>query len=436
MEKVEWNDTEKGFILISYPKGFTEKQLYHLNFWFPGTSGNPGTGIADENDGYVEVGLSYLSKGDFAPGEFAREHWTMCQSVEKQLLARKSFTVGQRIVSGVSKGGWLAFEMSIEHPQGLNGVVIVAAGALPHEKRFPKLDKSALSVLVCTGETDTNYPFAQMAEGYYQKCGLSDYSYEEWLTLGHVNSISTRVNEWLDVQAKKRESREALQSYCDDLVKNRIAECERSESPVDQYISLRHHLKSPSSAHVSANLREQMLSMGRELGKNEKVGAWLRDHNILRKIVQAEVKIYKETSISSKTLADLRGHFLKFTQTSQCRDLRIRASYGYLRITKAYAVALLKEQESKNHEYVNMQNNLIAIRDRLSEQKSHNPLLLAEFQQRANELAKRNRDIAMDAFRKVEWHRQYTLDDPEINTLLKEGEKSSGKTGAYTGISY
>ncbi len=170
VEQVAWNDTEQGFLLISYPKGFTNAKRYHVNFWFPGTSGHPGPGIADENDGYIEVCLSYLSKKNFAPGEFARDHWALCRSVEANVSKRKGFAVGQRILSGVSKGGWLAFETSLEQLQGLNGVVIVAAGALVHEKRFPKMQKSAVSVLVCTGETDTNYPFAQYAETYYTVC--------------------------------------------------------------------------------------------------------------------------------------------------------------------------------------------------------------------------------------------------------------------------
>lgn len=436
VEKVEWNDTEKGFILISYPPGFTNGKLYHLNFWFPGTSGHPGPGIADENDDYIEVCLSYLSKTQFPPGGYAREHWAMCRGVEARLLARRNFAVGQRIVSGVSKGGWLAFETSLEHPQGLNGVVIVAAGALPHEKRFPKLGKSAMPVLVCTGETDVNYPFAQMAEGYYQTCGLPEYTYEEWLTLGHVNSISERVNEWLDVQAKRRESKEALQSYCDTLITTRIRECEAMASPVEQYISLRHHLKSPAAAHVKSGLREQMLAKGRELGSQESVAAWLKDYNILRKIVQAEVRIYKETAVTAKSLEELKGHFVKLAQTTKWQDLKIRAAYGYLRITKAHAVALLKEQDSKSQDYVKLEKELVALRDRWNGQKTRDPILLEQFQQKANELAQRNNDIAMDAFRKVEWHHQYTLDDPQMKTLLEEGKRTSKQAVAYTGVSY
>lgn len=297
IEKVEWQGTEKGFILISYPKEFKNSHTYHLNFWFPGTSGNPGPGIANENENYIEVCFSYLAKKEFAVGEYAKEHWSLCRKVEEHLLARRSIAVGQRVVSGVSKGGWLAFEMSVDSLRGLDGVVIVAAGILPRVQKIPNLKQSQLSVLVCTGETDVNYPFAQMAEAYYQKSGLKDYSYEEWLTRGHVSHISSRVNEWLNVLSKKKEPKDVLQSYCESLITQRMLEYDKLSSPKEKYIFLRHCLKSPASAYIGNGLRQEMITKGRELGKEETVVAWLNDYAILRKIVQAEVKVYKETPV-------------------------------------------------------------------------------------------------------------------------------------------
>ena len=207
-------------------------------------------------------------------------------------------------------------------------------------------------------------------------------------------------------------------------------------NPLERYIAIRHHLKSPAAAHVTASLREAMLTKGREWGKHESVMAWLKDYNILRKIVQAEVKIYKETAVTAKSLDELKGHCVKLAQTTKWHDLKIRAAYAYLRITKAHAVALLKEQESKKPDYVQLEKELVALRDEYNSQKTRDPIILEQFQKKANELANRNYEISMDTFRKVEWYNQFTLDDPQMKTLMEEGKKTSKQVAANAGASF
>lgn len=436
VEKIEWEGTEKGFILISYPKDLKPTQTYHLNFWFPGTSGNPGLGIADQNLNYIEICISYLAQKGFATGEWAQKHWELCQEIEAYLTKRKGVTIGQRIVSGVSKGGWLAFEMSVVNPKGLDGVIIVAAGKSPRENRKLDFKNSSLSVLVCTGETDSNYPFSQMAEAYYQKSELRDYCYEEWLIQGHVSQISERVIEWLNVQGKKEESPEALQSYCDSLMKHRLAEGEKIADPITRYITLRHHIKSPVASYMSEDLRQASITKGRELAKDPAVAAWLKDYAILRKIVEADQEVYQNNPVTSADMSRIKNHYLKLAENTQHTDLKTRAAYGYLRKAKDEAILLLQEKEKATPSYQTAEKELEALRSTLNKQRTKDPLLMEQFHQLAAEHGKRNSALAMDAFREVEWHKKFTLNHPLIEPLLKKGLRATDKTAPYSGVSF
>ena len=436
VEKIEWEGTEKGFILITYPKELKPSQKYHLNFWFPGTSGNPGLGVADQNLNYIEICVSYLAEKNFQPGEFALKHWDFCREIEKYFLGRKEVVVGQRIVSGVSKGGWLAFDMSVEQPAGVDGVIIVAAGRSPREKRTLDFKHSTLSVLVCTGETDSNYPFAQMAESFYRKCGLDDYCYEEWLTKGHVSQVSERVVEWLNVQAKKEESPVALELYCDKVIRSRLAEGEKSDDPKAHYISLRHHLKSPAAAYVSEGLRSELLVKGRELAKDPAVAAWLLDFKTLRKITEADLKNYQTGRVTSEEAKKSKNYFLKLAQNTKHSDLKFRAAYGYLRKAKDEALLSLQEKEKATPAYQKAEQELKDLRDILNKQRPPAPELIEQFQNMSVELGRRNTKLSMDAFRKVEWDDEYVIEDAVIEKLLKEGSRALGEPSAYSGVSY
>jgi hypothetical protein len=436
VEKIEWEGTEKGFILITYPKSFKSFQPYHLNFWFPGTSGNPGFGIANENENYIEICTSYLVQESFAVGEYSKKHWALCQEFEEFLINRKQITVGQRIISGVSKGGWLAFGMSVEPPKDLDGVVIVAAGMYPREQRTPNFKGSKLAILVCTGETDSNYPFAQMAGAYYKKYKLEDYCYEEWLTKGHISAVSPRVIEWLNVQAKKGESKHALQVFSDTLVTKKLNEVEELDEPESQYIALRHLLKSPSYRHVSTELRERILNKGQGLNKDKAVIAWLKDYNILRKIVQTEVKLYQQRRVTSQEAAEIKAHFVKLANLTKYNTLKVRAAYGYLRNTKGHVMLKLQEKEKAKPEYKKMKKEFEDIQRRIHGDRKTDPILVDEFQELAYELRAKSTKQVMDSFYQVEWRKQYTVDDPRMKKLLETKQEALTTHKPYSGVSY
>ena len=436
VEKVEWQGTEKGFILITYPKSFNPSQQYHINFWFPGTSGNPGYGIADQNDNYIEICTSYLSQRGFEVGQFGYKHWDLCKKLESFLVRRKGIKVGQRIVSGVSKGGWLAFDISIAPPEGLHGVVIVAAGKSPRETRTPNYKNSNFAVFVCTGETDSNYVFAQMAEDYYKKYHLKDFCYEEWLTKGHINTISPRVIEWLNVQGKKGESPQKLQNYCDTLMAQRLSEVGDLDSPVARYIALRHLLKSPSATYISQALRKELLSKGQAAGNEESVIAWLKDFKVFQKIITAEVAVYKKGVVTTAQMGKIKSHWIKLMKQTKYANIKQRISYGYLRATKSHAMLALQEKEKAKPEYRKMEQELNGLRDIINKQKQHDPVLVKKFQDLAGDLGRRNSKLSLDTFREVEWYNKYTIDDPIMKKLLASSPTTYSLELPYSGASY
>ena len=113
--------------------------------------------------------MSYLDKDKVPANGYATEHWKLCQDVERLIVKRKNLKVSRRTVSGVSKGGWMAYYMSLEPLEGLHGTAIIAAGQ--HKGGIPPLKKNLdhLAVFVGTGETDSNYPHAQMAVNFFNQ---------------------------------------------------------------------------------------------------------------------------------------------------------------------------------------------------------------------------------------------------------------------------
>ena len=114
------------------------------------------------------------------------------------------------VVAGMSKGGWAGFYLGAEVPDGPDAIAIFAAGKDPRYKAAPPMPKT-LSVLVGTGETDPNYPQAQLAVGYFRQGGAS-VSYEEWLGHGHTYMASPKVVDWLHVESLKDRTAE-LSAY-------------------------------------------------------------------------------------------------------------------------------------------------------------------------------------------------------------------------------
>lgn len=82
VEKISWSDTQENHIIVSYPQNFNPSETYHINFWFPGTSGKPSSGIEDTLENYIGVGLSYLDKDKVPSNEYALKHWELCKNIE------------------------------------------------------------------------------------------------------------------------------------------------------------------------------------------------------------------------------------------------------------------------------------------------------------------------------------------------------------------
>lgn len=438
VEQLYWGTTKDKYVLISYPENFDPEKTYHINFWFPGTSGKPSQGIEDKNDQYIGIGLSYLEESAIPQGAYYPAHWDLCEKVEASLLARKKIKIGQRVLSGVSKGGWMGYYTSLNPPKNLDGVAIIAAGipSLAGAESAPKSNSSHLAVLIATGETDPNYPYSQLAIPYYKKSSVASLCYEEWLGEGHISKVSPRVNEWLDVQALRGGSAEELRQGCEDIVSQHLRNISLSSDQVATYIALRHLLGSPSMRYVSQETKKKVITEGKTLSQTEVLKNWLLDFNQIKSLVKKETSLFGKGPIKTKPLGDVVVLYKALAQSSEYPDIRARAANSYLRAFKMYSMNKLQDEAKAAPEYSKIHNQFETLRKRHNgSRQGLQPNELAQLQKLQGELAVMSRKITMDSFYAIEWHKKFSP-DPAMIAIMNEKNPKDQIWQAYSGVRY
>lgn len=436
VEKIHWEGTRDKYVLVSYPKNFDLQKIYHINFWFPGTSGKPGQGIEDENDQYIGIGLSYIERDKIPKGGYCTSHWDLCKRVEASVVTRMNLKIGTRILSGVSKGGWLAFHTSLDPPKDLDGVAIIAAGKNNEVKFEPKLKNRKLAILVGTGETDSNFPYAQLAIPFYKKAPVESLCYEEWLREGHVSKISPKVNEWLDVQARRHGSPEELIKFCEEVVGLKLKEVDAVSDEIERYIALRHLVGAPSMFYISKATKSKIFKQGRELVKSEPLKKWLVDFKKIRVLIDEESSLLDLGVFETEKLGEIANKYKVIATTSQYVDIKERAAYAYLRSMKMYSMYQLRDIAKKAPEYAKLQKRFDALQKKVStanrkpEQKE-----IDQLYEVANKLSEMRGEIAMKSFYDIEWYKKYDA-DPAMIELMEQRSSGDSDWQAYSGIGF
>lgn len=436
VEKIHWDETQEKHILISYPKDFNPEKTYHINFWFPGTGGKPGQGIEDENAQYIGIGLSYLERSRVPKRGYCTSHWDLCRNIEKSMVDRLGLSIGIRILSGVSKGGWLAFHTTLIPPKELHGIAIIAAGKY-HQVDFPpNLHNRKLAVFVGTGETDSNYPYAQIAIPYYKKATVESLCYEEWPREGHVSIISPRVNEWLDVQAQRHNSPEELTDYCEAIILKKLKQIEEIDDKKDSYIKLRHLIGNPATVYISKSTKDKIIQKGRELIKSDTLKLWLVDFKKHRDLVKEEAELFNTGNLITPDLGKLAKKYQNLAATTTHKDISGRAANAYLRVTKVHSIYTLQDIARKEAEYLNIEREFNAFKKQLTlanqkpaeaDQNHLNAL--------AAQLASLRSKAAMKAFYDIEWYNKYQI-DPAMDKLINEDAANVKEIEIYSGIGF
>lgn len=447
IERLEWQSTQEDHVIVSYPKNFDPKLTYNINFWFPGTGGKPTQGIEAHSDNYIGIGLSYIDR-DKVPrgvGGYQTEHWKLCQAIESIIVKRKQLKVGQRVVSGVSKGGWMAYYFTLNPPKNLAGVAIIAAGRYLSAPQKANANIKNLSILVGVGETDSNYAYSQLCPPLYKKLKPHSFFYEEWLTQGHVSIISPRIQEWLTIQGLRGDDKLKMSTYCDAKINKQLEQIEQIESATQQYIALRHLYRSPAAFYISAPLKEKMRAQGSKLNQQESVQKWSADYKKLQDLVKKETIMYDTYKLTTKNLATLKEKYLELAKTTAFEDIAVRAAFANFRNAKIHAIQEKQEKYRTNNE---------TFKKLTAEDQSLRKALNAPgmTQEKANEIFKKldkvtpllikiRNEINMKAFYEVEWHKQYTLSDETKKLLQKESKQDRAKPSgvesrAYTGVAF
>lgn len=129
-------------------------------FYFHGTSGRPTVGLMRQycrDLPCLLVGMRYEHRGLLqAQGEMIADELTRFQKVRARVLEEHEFNAQRVIVSGFSKGGWIAAFIAEKDPS-IRGAAVLGAGAV---SKMPLLDtrpKPETSVYIGIGALDINH---------------------------------------------------------------------------------------------------------------------------------------------------------------------------------------------------------------------------------------------------------------------------------------
>jgi hypothetical protein len=422
--------TVHGFCSIHYPKDFDAAKAYHVLYWFHGTSGRPNPGIGRDHRSYISVGMSYRKREHVPPGEYGASHWVDCLAVRRE-LEEAGLNLRRNVVAGMSKGGWAGFYIGAERPEGPDAIAIFAAGKDPRWGEAEPLRKSP-AILVGTGETDPNYPQAQLAVEFFRQAG-SQVNYEEWLGKGHTFAASPRVLAWLEVESLKDRPDE-LHRYATRHLQTEMARCEEISDPLDRYVALRFLLGHPTTPHAPEFLHEQLLEAGRAAGKAPEITQWLDAHKQLQALVTREAHFFDSRSFDVEQLGQLVERFRALTESAPDPSLAARAAYGARRAKKMHAIYHAQQKAKARPEYVAMRSRYTELQ-RLYSDADGNPgdAVLAELNEVGAKLSDLRFDSSMKAFTDEEWG-----NEPEPDAQLDAAIDADSVDGLrpYVGLGF
>ncbi|MGI9241045.1 MAG: alpha/beta hydrolase-fold protein, partial [Verrucomicrobiales bacterium] len=419
VEKLARSATDKGFVSVHYPPGFDPSKRYSVLYWFHGTGGRPNAGIGAGHERFVTVGMSYLKRENVEPGGYGAAHWSECLEVREALEAM-GLKLDRNVVAGMSKGGWMSFYIASEVRQDLHAVGIFAAGKDPNVKELPSLAGSDLSVLVGTGETDPNFPQAQLAVQVLESAGAT-VCYEEWLGEGHTYHRDGRVRDWLDVEARRSDGAE-LRQFCAQAVASELAGAEAWEEPVLRYIALRRLAGDPRLREAGDTWRKRVRETGRSLASDPAVKAWLVSLNRLRALVRREVALFARRDFEVPALAKLVDAYARLQPEVGEVGLSARVAHGRIRAAKMLAIYSNQLKAREDPQYRALMEEYIQLQTRYGEAEGDpGEAVMERLKDVGARLADLRHKSGMAAFRDAEWSRDGGAIPPEVKAAIEAG---------------
>jgi len=434
-ERVERPLTAHGFASIHYPPEFDPEKSYSVLYWFHGTGGRPNPGIGNGHEKLISVGMSYLKRDPERKENTGTAHWNECLAVRKELES-EGLKLDRNIVAGMSKGGWMSFYVAAEPRESLHAVGIFAAGKDPNMKSTKSLKGRNLSVLIGTGETDPNYPQAQLAVKVLKEAGAQVF-YEEWLGEGHTYHRGGRVRHWLDVESRRSDPAELLK-FCAAGISAELAKAEAWKDEKDRYVALRILIGDPRLPEADSASRKRLKEAGMELATDASVKDWKTSLARLRTLVGEEAKFFARRDFDVGKIGELVAAYRKLVEELKHPDLAARAAYGHFRTKKMLTIYTAQMEARKNPEYQELWKEWVQLQTIYGETEGQpGPDVMKRLNEVGARLGELRHESSMSAFRNEEWGDGSSNMAPEIRAAIEAGEKASEKKPkAFSGIAF
>ena len=432
-EKIERPRTEHGYVSVYYPEGFDKEKRHSVLYWFHGTGERPNPGIGLGHDRFVTVGMSYLKQENVPPGKYGEAHWQECRNVRAELESR-GLKLERNVVAGMSKGGWMAFYIAEKVRDGLDAVAIFAAGKDPNMKSVESWEGRGMSVLVGTGETDPNFPQAQLAVQVFKAAGAR-VTYEEWLGEGHTYRRGGRVRHWLDVEARRSDPAE-LKAFCVRAVAEELRAAQAWEGAKDRYVALRLLVGDPRLRGAGEHWRKQVADAGRKLAAESDVKDWLAKYNQLRALVKREVAFFDSRDFDVSKLEKLVAAYRRLLDEAGHADLAARAAHGHRRAAKMRALYEVQMEARKDPEFRELMEEYTKLQRQYAEAQG-NPAedVTRRLKEVGARLSKLRAEVSLSAFRDAERGGAFD-DEPKGVPAAIAARAELDTPGAFGGIGF
>jgi hypothetical protein len=291
-----------------------------------------------------------------------------------------------------------------------------------------------LSILVGTGETDPNFPQAQLAVQLFRAAGAA-VCYEEWPGEGHTYHRDGRVRDWLDVEARRADELE-LRTFCARAVAEALKQAQAWDDPRDRYVALRYLAGDPRLWEAGDAWRKRVRLAGMEAASDGGVKSWLIGLDRLRTLVKREVAFFDRRDFEVAKLEKLVAAYMRLLAEVDHVDLAARAAHGYDRAAKMLAIYSEQMKARQDPEYRELMEEYVILQTKFGEANGEpGEAVMVRLKEVGARLGKLRHEASMGAFRDAE-RGSVKESDPAVREAIEAGARLAGRPAVFSGIRF
>lgn len=290
---IPWEGLHHKKFSVFVPKDWTPNRKWPTIVYYPGVFGSPNTRVMEDfthQKDWVIISLSGITNDVFDYNEaLVRKELAVCQSIIKAMTPKLNLDPERLVISGYSKGGWIA-TMFVDRDHSFSGAVVMGAGANLNQKYTPKRFAKPTSIYIGVGQEDGNYVFSLRAKPYWRKLGAR-VTFDEYPGMGHDGppfrkDLRGYLEQWLRIAAGMEDKASAT-----NWLREQLAALKKEDDLLKRYLAYEKLLEAPFLHLVDENVRKHIDGQLTALRKLPALATEWKAEQVYRNIMRREVKV-------------------------------------------------------------------------------------------------------------------------------------------------